>query len=182
LENDIIVLGMSIIPGEIAYLYRGRLSKAECDRIIRTSEETGVVDDTLDLSEYGFRKQRRLKYANYPLSSMIYDKVKDDFETDTRGRYMAEKTLITYVHYSPGSICPLHTDSKVSNGIGKEKYITVIVYLNNFHGGETYFISPNRHLDVSAGDILVFHGQKIPHGCNVVKTDKKIIIFGLEKL
>lgn len=173
---------MSLVPGDIVYLYKARLSHSECNRIIKISEQNGKQDTTLDLTESGFRKQRRLKYADYGLTRMIFNKVKDDLEEDISQRYNPDYTLVTYVHYSPGAICPLHTDSKVSNGIGKDKYITVIVYLNDFEGGETYFVSGKgkRTLNVSMGDVLVFHGQKIPHGCNIVKSDKKIIIFGLE--
>ncbi len=44
-----------------------------------SGEHNGKQDTTLDLTESGFRKQRRLKYADYGL--IIINKVKDDLES-----------------------------------------------------------------------------------------------------
>jgi hypothetical protein len=166
------------------YLFKKVLTAKECDRIIEISIRDGNDDNTIGTNKSVLTNQKRMKYANYSLTQKIYSKIKAVFEKKIGQQYIASDTMITYVHYNDGASCPLHYDSKVDNGIGKEEYITVIVYLNDIVGGRTYFkphgktklfISPER------GDILVFNGRKIEHGCEKVIGEKQIIIFGIEK-
>jgi hypothetical protein len=170
--------------GGIAYLFKGALTGDECARIIDICEKKGVSDQTIDQNKDVLLKQRRTKFEDYSLTERIYRKVKAKFEAQLKRNFIASDTMITYVVYNDGGECPLHRDSKVNNNIGKEEYITVIVYLNNFLGGKTYFKkdgSEKKHyVSAGAGDIMIFHGTKLPHGCDPVKGTKKILIFGIE--
>ena len=170
--------------GGLAYLFKGALTREECANISAIAERKGRVDTTTEINRDALVHQRRTKFADYNLSERIYNKIKDSFEAHAKHSYVATDTMITYVVYQEGGACPLHRDSKVENNIGKREYITVIVYLNDFTGGRTYFIdarSGHKHyVSAGAGDIMVFHGTQLPHGCDAVIGTKRILIFGIE--
>jgi hypothetical protein len=168
------------LTGDITYLFKRALTQEECNEIIRIAERKGKDDTTA--CKAILIGQRRTKFEDYNLTERIYRKVKDDFEAQVKASFIASETMITYVVYSEGGECPLHLDSKVDNNIGKQEYITVIVYLNDFSGGRTYFKRGKKkdYVNTAAGDIMIFHGTKIPHGCDIVGSTKKVIIFGIE--
>lgn len=173
-----------IDTGDISYLFKNVLLDEECDSITKLSIEKGKDDHTIGDNANALKNQKRLKYEDYGLTQRIYDRIKQQFEKLTKNKYVATNTMITYVDYHEGGVCPVHLDDKVDNGIGKNKYITVIVYLTDLDGGRTYFIKNNSktklYANAKKGDLLIFHGQKIKHGCEKVIGNKKIIIFGIE--
>jgi hypothetical protein len=78
----------------------------------------------------------------------------------------------TYVHYSDGGYVPKHKDKYIAGG----KSVTVLVYLNTFKGGRTYFSDIGEYVNAAAGDVLIFEGDKIYHACEQVDGDKHILI------
>jgi len=174
---------LSGVAGGLAYLFKGALTKDECRNIISISERKGKHDNTTYCNKDVLHKQHRTKYADYDLSERIYSKVQSMFEKKVGRKYSASNTMMTYVVYENGGECPLHKDSKVPNGIGKTYYVTVIVYLNDFKGGRTYFQRDGKkkqYVNGQAGDIMIFEGVELPHGCEPVIGQKQILIFGIE--
>jgi hypothetical protein len=81
-----------------------------------------------------------------------------------------------YTTYGNGGMVPIHID-RYSNG-HHEGQMTIIVYLSEYEGGRTYF---NRgaekiYVDAKIGDVLLFEGSNIKHGCEKVIGEKHIFV------
>lgn len=91
------------------------------------------------------------------------------------GRSFYVSALPTYIIYEKNKNIPTHIDTDGTD----LQWKSMIIYLNNFDTGHTYICGKDETKEKiysEQGDVYVFDGKKIKHGCFDVSPIKKIIV------
>ena len=159
-------------------LYRGAISKTQCDNIINSTEaaialgipgivwsgaqvndkeEQGAVRNCLDLK---YKREDLEKNGNYNKELFnnheVVDRALDVCLNDYEQLWhlkMNYKEAFNFVKYLPGKYFKIHGD----HGPYYACTVSAVVYLNdNYEGGEIEFVRQGLVIKPEAGDIVVF--------------------------
>ncbi len=155
--------------GKQATLYSGVYAK-HADYLLRLCQAHSDVNDINEDKKNILPKQRRNMFQDETIAAIIQKTLKEKCGIDYR-----IVNPLHYVHYCNNGYVPQHID-KYPNHTGNGVALTVLVYLNEFDGGQTYFTTTDEYVNAHMGDVLIFEGSKIFHACKPVKGDKHILI------
>jgi hypothetical protein len=134
-----------------------------------------------------FKNQLRIRITNNMLINMIEVQIRqyinDRIEFNNKKyKFNRIEPRCNYVCYYDGGSVPTHVDS-YGEIFAENYYLSGLIYLNDdYKDGETYIFQNNDKIiiDKRKGDIVLFKGDKMLHGCNIVNGRKHIIIFVLQ--
>jgi hypothetical protein len=183
-----------VFPGEnkVCFLLRNVLTHAECQFLIKESEELGY--DTLKEYRQDYRDNSRAIVHQKALAEEIFTRVKRFLPPAQPGMNENHQWVLNelndrwrFCRYDPGQHFSPHYDGRYVKNSNELSKFTFMAYLNgSFEGGATNFLNDRkeaqktgirlrRSIQPEEGMFIVFEHEMFHEG-EVLKTNRKYIM------
>ena len=161
----------------------------ECQELIQLSEKIGFQDALINTDggkvlNTQYRNNSRVEFRNAPLSSLLWDRLKDNVPKVLDGKNACGVSdKFKCYRYSRGQRFNWHQDGSVARSMYEKSLYTCMVYLNqDFSGGTTDIRLPlpdqSNELKIvkpEAGLGLLFRHELVHRGAELIDGVKYVL-------
>ena len=152
------------------------ISKSMCDSIIKEAEDYATIYEwTTDRHEHYPTTDNEVTYewntynrVNNYIHSKIFIEIERLFNVDSEELGLNEMFVAKYEN--KGS-----KQSSLGSHVDGSEFSFIIALNDNYEGGGTHFIKPNKSYNLNTGDCLLFSGQNTHKGVKVTSGVRYIL-------
>jgi predicted 2-oxoglutarate/Fe(II)-dependent dioxygenase YbiX len=167
-------------PADGIFLIRGFADGAECDALIRRSEQAGYEAATLATArgaklDTSVRNNARLIEDDFGRAADLWVRLRDHIPAFLGGHQaIGVNERFRFYRYDPGERFSGHIDAPFRRDNGEHSLLTFMIYLNGgFAGGETAFRETTFRPE--AGAALLFRHDLFHEGRPVTEGRKYVL-------